>query len=355
MFKLYAGVGYPEKYGAEDVCKQLSIHSTLVSKPELADIFIFPINYEKLYGYTKHENDHFGYTSTEIEGLKKALFDMIEMARNYQKKIILFYYYDPIKKIDVTNGVIFRTSLLKSSKNKNELSMPAYGEDLRKLKAVSENDLWLKKTEIPSIGFRGQSAPFKLPAKLFFKRKVNNLLKYISIKKKFNLHYNFGYLARRDSIVSFLNNIKIKTDITLTTLEQSWDPVNGKTPFVNNIFQNQYNLCVSGHGNYSFRLYEVLSAGRIPVFINTDCVLPFEEFIDWKKHVVWIDEKDTNKADQCLLDFHTSIHPDDFLQLQKDNRELWEKYLCKEGFYKNIYKYFPLLNTLDNSNYSNNI
>lgn len=342
MFKIYTGTGYPEKYEAETVIAQLAVYSNLVNDATEADFFIFPVNYEKLYGYTAHEYKHFGYTFIEIEALKEAFLSVVEMAIKYNKKVIVFYYYDPIEKIQIPNVITFRTSLLKSTKDNNEFAMPAYGEDLRKRKTIAEQELWLNKSSLPTLGFRGQAAPVKLPVKLALKRNANKILNFAGINKYFNLHYNFGYLARRDAIVSCLKNRNIKTDITYTTLEQSWDPVNSKIPFVNNIINNQYNLCVSGHGNYSFRLYEVMSAGRIPVFINTDCVLPFEEFIDWKKHVVWIEEKDANKADQYLLDFHQSIHPDDFLQMQKDNRQLWEKYLSKEGFYTNLYQYFPL-------------
>lgn len=343
MFKVYTGFGYPEKFETEEVCAALSINAVIVKEPDQADLFIFPVNYEKLFGYTEENYQHHNYTKPEIEHLKEVFFAMIEMAKSFHKKVILFYYFDPITKIDLPNVIIFRTSIKKSVKNSNEYAMPAYTKDIRKRKNIAENELWLAKKDKPTVGFRGQAAPVKLPVKLTVKRSINDALKYAGINKKFNLYYNFGYLARRDAIVSFLNNDQIQTDITLTTLEQSWDPVNAKIPFVDNIINNQYNLCVSGHGNYSFRLYEVMSAGRIPIFINTDCVLPFEKFIDWKKHVVWIEEKDANKADQHLLDFHNEIHPDDFLQLQKSNRLLWEQHLSKEGFYKSIYQYFPTL------------
>lgn len=346
MFKLYTGSGYPTKYGADEIVAQLAINSIITDDPSIADFFIFPITYEKLYGYTAHEYQHFNYTSVEIDLLKYNFTAMTELAIKYNKKIILFYYYDPVQKINVPNALIFRTSILKSKRDKNEFAMPAYGDDLRKRKEVSDSNLYLVKTALPTVGFRGQSAPVKLPFKLQLKRKLNQLLKSSGITKQFNLHYNFGYLARRDAIVSYLDNKKIKTDIHFTTIEQSWDPVNGKEPFVNNVLNNQYNICVSGHGNYSFRLYEILSAGRIPIFINTDCVLPFEEFIDWKKHVVWIEEKDANKADQVLLDFHQSISDADFLTLQQKNRKLWEKYFSKDGFYSNLYQYFPLINSI---------
>lgn len=342
MFNIYTGSDYPAKFEAEEVCFPLSVNSNLVNEPVLADFFVFPVNYEKLFGYTAQDYIDRSYSLDEIEFLKEKLFEMIELAKSFQKKIIIFYYFDPIKKIDLPNAIVFRTSIKKGIKNNNEYAMPAYTKDIRKRKSIAANELWIDKKDKPTVGFRGQAAPVKLPLKLAIKREINNVLQVTGIQKQFNLHYNFGYLARRDAIVTFLNNSKIQTDITLTTLEQSWDPVNAVTPFVDNIINNQYNLCVSGHGNYSFRLYEVLSVGRIPIFINTDCVLPFEEFIDWKKHVVWIEEKDASKADQYLLDFHHEIHPDDFLQLQKNNRILWENYLSKQGFYQSIHQYFPL-------------
>ncbi|RYE28212.1 MAG: hypothetical protein EOP42_17520 [Sphingobacteriaceae bacterium] len=344
MYNLYVGKNYPQKYGTAEIIEQLAVSSTIVTEPDSADFFLFPITYEKLYGYTEHEYNHFNYTKTEINNLRNEFTLMVELASKYNKKIILFYYYDPVKKIEVPNAIVFRTSLLQSKKDHNEFAMPAYGDDLRTKKQIEETNFYLLKTALPSVGFRGQSAPLKLPTKLQIKRKINQLFGSFNITKPFNLHYNFGYLARRDALVSCIQNKNVHTDFSFTTMEQSWDPVNGKLPFVNNVFNNQYNICVSGHGNYSFRLYEILSAGRIPVFINTDCVLPFEEFIDWKKHVVWIEEKDAIKTAECLLEFHQSKSAEDFLHLQQSNRKLWEQYFSKNGFYQSLHQYFPLLN-----------
>ncbi len=346
MYKLYVGKNYPQKYGTAEIIEQLAVYSAIVSEPDLADFFLFPVTYEKLYGYTEHEYNHFNYTEKEIQDLRNKFTLMAEMASKYNKKIILFYYYDPVKKIEVQNSIVFRTSLLKSKKDDNEFAMPAYGDDLRTKKEIEETNFYLLKTALPSVGFRGQSAPLQLPLKLHIKRRINQLFRSSGNNKPFNLHYNFGYLARRDALVSCIQSKNIQTDFSFTTMEQSWDPVNGKLPFVNNVFNNQYNICVSGHGNYSFRLYEILSAGRIPVFINTDCVLPFEEFIDWKKHVVWIEEKDAIKTAEHLLNFHQSKSAEEFLQLQQSNRKLWEKYFSKNGFYESLHQYFPLLNNL---------
>ena len=47
--------------------------------------------------------------------------------------------------------------------------------------------------------------------------------------------------------------------------------------FVNNILGSDYTVCMRGGGNFSVRFYETLSLGRIPVFIDTDCLLPWHE------------------------------------------------------------------------------
>lgn len=52
--------------------------------------------------------------------------------------------------------------------------------------------------------------------------------------------------------------------------------------------QGKYNLCPSGFGPTSFRLYETLQLGRVPIYIHADPepFLPFREFVPW--HVICI-------------------------------------------------------------------
>lgn len=80
-------------------------------------------------------------------------------------------------------------------------------------------------------------------------------------------------------------------------------------------------------GNFSVRLYETLMMGRIPVFVNTDCLLPFEDKINWKNHVVWVEWKDKNKIAEILSDFHKNISIQDFEKMQLKNRRLWKETL----------------------------
>ena len=56
--------------------------------------------------------------------------------------------------------------------------------------------------------------------------------------------------------------------------------------FRNNLRNNAYTIASRGAGNFSMRFYQALSVGRIPVLLDTDMVLPFEEKIDWNRYII---------------------------------------------------------------------
>jgi hypothetical protein len=104
--------------------------------------------------------------------------------------------------------------------------------------------------------------------------------------------------------------------------------------FVENTVGSDYVLCARGAGNFSFRFYETLSAGRIPLLIDTDCVLPFSDRIDWRRHCVFVPGDRIADAPKILADFHRSLSPAQFLELQAQNRELWDRYLNPVSFHR---------------------
>jgi hypothetical protein len=101
--------------------------------------------------------------------------------------------------------------------------------------------------------------------------------------------------------------------------------------YYNNIAASDYVLCIRGAGNFSVRFYETLMMGKIPVFVNTDCLLPFDDQISWREHVVWIEWKDRKNIASIVSAFHQRLSPDDFIQLQFSNRKLWKETLSVKG------------------------
>ncbi|WP_417860794.1 exostosin domain-containing protein [Winogradskyella sediminis] len=103
--------------------------------------------------------------------------------------------------------------------------------------------------------------------------------------------------------------------------------------FFDNIKDSDYVVCVRGAGNFSVRLYETLAMGRIPVFVNTDCILPLADEVDWKRHVVWIAVKDLDIIGERVLTFHRALTARSFKDLQQRNRKLWDEKLRLKGFF----------------------
>ena len=110
--------------------------------------------------------------------------------------------------------------------------------------------------------------------------------------------------------------------------------------YVWNMIGSDYVLCARGGGNFSYRLYETLSCGRVPVFVDTDCVLPLHSEINWKQYCVWVDERDVDQIADKVAGFHESLSGQEFVDLQRECRKLWEDRLSPEGFFANLHKHF---------------
>lgn len=106
--------------------------------------------------------------------------------------------------------------------------------------------------------------------------------------------------------------------------------------FVNNILNSDYTVCIRGGGNFSVRFYETLSLGRIPIFINTDCILPYDNFINYKDFCVWVEKDEVKFIGEKILDFHNSMTKSQFEELQIECRKIWRKYLSKEGYWSSF-------------------
>lgn len=96
--------------------------------------------------------------------------------------------------------------------------------------------------------------------------------------------------------------------------------------FGRSMASNHFNLCNRGSGYHSFRLFETLSAGRIPAMLRTDSVLPFEELIEWERYTV-LAETEQELSDKILAVWRDR----DIVQMQQDCRALYEEYFSLEN------------------------
>ena len=171
-----------------------------------------------------------------------------------------------------------------------------------------------------------------------FNTKINKNLSYMSIplisdqhKTKLNYKnkkYLASYLGRnthkiREEIEMLFKNDKNFYVKNLNSMDiKRSDSLKFKKIMSNSIFS----LCPRGFGPTSFRLYESIQMGSIPVYIaeNKEHVLPFSEFIDWEKLCVITNISNLKSLDKKLISI---VEKGEHKERLKYGKYCLEKYL----------------------------
>lgn len=301
---------------------------------EEADFAIIPANWRTIRGDSWRSKVNKQAVDLSIQFAEKA-----EQAN---KKVIVFFSGDcSDEEVPVKNALVFRISLYRSQKKPNDFVPPAFCEDL--VKHYLGNQLPIRqKQEKPVVGFCG------LVQQDSWQTKVKTLVYHgamLARQGRMGVSPYKGQILRAKALKILADNPLVDTNFVTRNravffkgdLDQKQKV---RVEFVQNMAQSDYILCCRGSANYSNRLFEVLSCGRIPVFIDTDCVLPFEFAIDWKKYCVWVDEKELPRIAEKIAEFHNKLSPQEFVELQYECRKLWKEWLSPEGFFANFYRHF---------------
>jgi hypothetical protein len=241
------------------------------------------------------------------------------------------------------NCVFIKYFSYRSNFIKNELIRPG---DLKYdlLKSNFNGELKIKKkSKIPIVGFDGLAT---YPNAFL----INLILKNFILKLLYNLHLTkidsdpiIPYFLKRNKILKYLKkSILIDTNFKIRNIFAEGSV--GRKPksrneFLNNIISSDYTLCYRGAANYSLRFYETLCLGRIPLLIDTDCVLPFQKEIDWENICLIVKEYEIDNIPKIVLDHYNSHSNQQFIEKQLYCREIWLKYLSERGFIDQFFKY----------------
>jgi hypothetical protein len=277
-----------------------------------AEIFVYP------YRYTLNDETLNAGEEAEKRGLE----------------CIFFTHGDDASIPDIPFGRLYRHSIFSDKRGKNEYAMPAFADDILQNLPASITPQMIcprEKGVKPIVAFRGYVGNSLLRTAFRFlgkKEKAVGLTLRNKLLKKLSSDGRIVTIFEKQN--HFSGGVKGITSSDLNHAE--WV----KNEYIKNLLSADYTLCVRGAGNFSYRFYEVLAAGRIPLFINTNCVLPFEDEINWRKHCLWIESDEIDQLSGRLVEFHTRTTDDQFSQMQKNNRLLWEEYLSPLGFYRQL-------------------
>jgi hypothetical protein len=111
-------------------------------------------------------------------------------------------------------------------------------------------------------------------------------------------------------------------------------PIDNFKRFIDITCSSKFGLAPRGYGKSSFRLYEILQLGTVPVYISDVHYLPWTDELDWNDFCVPVNEDEIGDIDAILK----SINDVEYNKLLENGRKVYEEYFALEGMFKNIIK-----------------
>ena len=104
--------------------------------------------------------------------------------------------------------------------------------------------------------------------------------------------------------------------------------------FLNKSINSKFCLCPRGYGANSFRIYECMQLGCIPVIITDKTYLPWEDELNWNEFSVIILTEQLFNLENILL----SYSEEQIISMRNKIKELYPIYFSMDGVYNNILK-----------------
>jgi len=254
------------------------------------------------------------------------------------KKCIVFFPGDDDAPVKMRDTIVFRNSKYKGDLLGNEFIIPAYSPDL----GTKYGFEILPRSDKPSISFCGWT---RFDSKM---SAIKAFIKYMIARVEAMFYRRLIYrikglwLRRRA-----LKILKKHSGIDNRFIERDSYSGNEKTikidtkraeeEFVQNMKSSLFALCIKGNGNFSARFYEALSLARIPIFIDTDCVLPLSNIINYDDFIIKIDLKEIKSLSDIVIKSFSNMTEADINRKQNLAREIYTKYLRIDSFFEYIF------------------
>lgn len=330
------------KAGRFDKFLERGLESIEMTDLAAADVAIFPAHWHLI------KEDAAAYQL----GLQ-----FIEKATAAGKPVAIFSQGDWNSDDYIENTLVFYTSSFQSTRKPHEFAMPEWTSDL--VATNFDNRITIRERQVrPKVGFCGYAPPLGMP---FGLKKLKGYIRMagdmLGLTTKF--YHKNGHTNRVLALSNLAKNAGIETNFIIrdnfafSSQALAANPVDPeklaqqlRLEFCQNIIDSDYVVCCSGYENYSIRFYETLSLGRIPILVDTDCVLPYDREIDWKKYCVWVDESELSSLADKVIDFHSKLSAQEFIDLQHECRRIWEEWISPEGFFNNFARHLPTASQL---------
>jgi hypothetical protein len=246
---------------------------------------------------------------------------MAELASRYGKPLLVFFHHDSDEMIPVDDrSWIFRTSMDRSTKRANEQAWPAWTCDVLRTHGGGRFTSRVR-TERPVVGYCGY---------IDYRNVVERVRR--SIRGSFSV----GSRLRGNAIRALAASREVDSRFILRRKFGGHSGQVERDEYARNMLTCDYAVVARGNGNFSFRLYEVMSAATIPVFIDTDCCLPFDDVIPYRELFVWVPVEDVHRIADYVLRFHAAHDTESLNAHRRRIRGVYDRYLEPLAFHREL-------------------
>ncbi len=271
----------------------------------------------------------------------------IEGVRRMGRRTLVLADFDSTKPLGLASigGIVYRTSMLAGVTYIDEFARPAFANSIDP-HSVRVRD-W---SPTPVVSFVGQTTSAALASALRARRHGPIAIAPVdndrnegdgAVAISLGSPMNVGLVIRQRALAGLRSSSAIQPSIIERDrffAEFAPDErAEHLAAFHSNMADSDYVLCVRGAGNFSYRLYETLAAGRIPVIVDTAMVLPFADRIDWATLGVWVAMNDLDSIGDRVGAFHRQLGPDGFSALQHRIRKVHRTFLSRSGFGRAVF------------------
>lgn len=279
--------------------------------------------------------------SYSYAGRMKNLVEVVNRSMPYERPLLLHMTGDYGVAYRPREGsYVLRPNGNRSRLTESDLGIPIFIDDpVEKYR----NGRWEARSfeDTPVVGFCGQAdgSPVKRITDLL-RIAYRNFLGLLGVRKALKqpliattyLRAQLLSICERSHLnTDFIRRKKYRAGASSAVQKQR-----STQEFYENMASTDYTICVRGGGNFSVRLYETLAMGRIPIYIDTDGLLPLTDTIPWHRHMVIVPYDQRHQLADHVLKFHKELGPEGFQQIQQNNRNLWKDKLTLAGFFKHF-------------------
>ena len=284
------------------------------------------------------------------EDLEERAINFLHRMKEIGKRTIVQYNCDddlPVQQFSSADSpfvdivLLLRTSFHVSRQMPNEYAMPGFIGDPIKVYCGGNIPL-RRKNRKPTVSFCGQveKGPMRMDQIISFYQQVSNAFQGMDEESKNAVIYAFrAVVLDLLSCSEVINGSMIRRDGYCGGIDKVHDNdglVRVRQEYYSNMINSDYVVCVRGKGNYSYRFYEALALGRIPIFVDTDSPLPFSSTIEWSNHCVFVKERQIMDISEIVASHYAGLSDKGLADMQIENRRLFETLLTPE-------RYFPVL------------